>query len=153
MVYSLLTALGVAINEDIASNILSALYMTTDNFRMPGITADTFSVASACMAAHGKRFPFETTGAARVKDVLPSVAQPVSHTVSSSLANSPVSLEPTFGTRKSAPQEHTITTSETQNSDLASVPAPSAAPQPAHQTPEDWLKPKIFKSSETGTQH
>lgn len=98
-----LTALGITLTEDIASNLLHAIYQTTHSFHTH-VTAQTFEVASQCMKAGGKQ-------------IVPH--QPIAE------QKAPVSQ----------PQE-VVASPKTQNPS-----ASNAAP------PEDWLKPKIYKSS------
>ncbi|KKU83478.1 MAG: Exopolyphosphatase-related protein [Microgenomates group bacterium GW2011_GWA2_47_8] len=52
----LLSALGVKLTQDIATNLLNAVYGATNNFTVPNITASAFDVASVCIKAGGKRF-------------------------------------------------------------------------------------------------
>jgi nanoRNase/pAp phosphatase (c-di-AMP/oligoRNAs hydrolase) len=152
VVYDLLTALKVTMNEDIASNILSALYMATESFQRSDVTARTFSVASACVSAHGKRFPLQTPSVPvphPVPEAIPT--QPPTVAVSSEPVYAPsASLEPKFGVRggSSGQQQTFQPTIQTHSQDAVVAPAASNQSTP---TPEDWLKPKIFKSSEPGT--
>lgn len=81
-----LTALGIVLTEDMATNILHALYKTTDSFQNH-VTAQTFEVAAQCVKAGGKQIVAQQ-----------KIAEPV-------------------------------------------TPPKTEAP------PEDWLKPKIYKSS------
>ncbi len=99
LVARFLTALGIVLTEDIATNILHALYKTTNSFQNH-ITAQTFEVAGLCVKAGGKQIvPHQP-----VPEPVPPVSQP---------------QEPI---------------------------APVAQPK-TQNPPEDWLKPKIFKSS------
>ena len=91
-----LTALGIVLTEDIATNILQALYKTTDSFQNH-VTAQTFEVAAQCMKAGGKQ-------------IMP----------------------------QQSIQEHISPISQPQE---------QIAPPKTQNPPEDWLKPKIYKSS------
>lgn len=51
-----LTALGVELTTDIATNLLNALFGGTNNFQSPTITQTTFELAGRCVAAGGRRF-------------------------------------------------------------------------------------------------
>lgn len=93
VVGSLLSALGITLTEDIATNLVNALYGGTNNFQNPSVTASAFTLAASCVNAGGKRF--------RAKEPTP-VASPIA-------------------TDTTIPQ--------------------------SPQAPADWLKPKIFKSS------
>jgi len=56
LVAVVLSSLGTKLTEDIASNLLNALYLATDNFKQEKVNTRTFEVASVCMKAGGKRF-------------------------------------------------------------------------------------------------
>jgi nanoRNase/pAp phosphatase (c-di-AMP/oligoRNAs hydrolase) len=114
VVASLLNGLGIALSEDIATNLLNALIGATDNFQNANVTADAFEFAATCMKAGGKRF---------TKSVTPQEEIPVSG--SETVAHEPQK-------RETAP--------------VQSAP-PVQTPKKNPQAPPDWLKPKIFKST------
>jgi len=95
IVSQLLSHIGVALTQDIATNVLNALYGATDNFQSPNVSVASFELAAACLKSGGKRF---------TKSVTPS--------------------------------------EEVPSGEVAKDPAPKVT-----ETPPDWLKPKIFKSS------
>jgi len=103
-----LTALGILFTEDIATNILHALYKTTDSFQTH-VTAQTFEVAAQCVKAGGKQ-----------------IAPSASNAVGATAALQQQVTEPVVPV--SQPQEPVV-------------------PPKTQNPPEDWLKPKIFKSS------
>lgn len=107
LVAMVLSSIGVKLNEDIATNILNALYGATLDFTGPTVSARTFEIAAVCMKGGGKRFSKTTPLPA---EDLPQILK----------------KEPT---RPPA------------------VSVPVTPPQKPEETPEDWLKPKIFKSS------
>lgn len=107
----LLSALGVSLTVDIATNLLNAVYGATNNFTTPNVTAGAFEVASVCMKAGGKRF----TQAVTPSEEVPGGTEAVSS----------VPLPPKV------------------------VPKFPKAPPQVSETPPDWLKPKIFKSTST----
>lgn len=111
----ILSHLGVKLTEDIATNILNAIYISTHNFEIA--SARTFEVAAVCMRSGGKRFT-------------PSV-KPVElpHT------------EPAVLQEKPAPTPVPPVAQPTSVTD--EPPKQEAVKEP----PEDWLKPKIFKTS------
>jgi nanoRNase/pAp phosphatase (c-di-AMP/oligoRNAs hydrolase) len=107
IVYELIESLGVNITQDIASNVLNALYVATQNFTSQQVTPKTFEIASKVVKAGGKRFRS-------------SVAQAT---------------------------EEILSHEEVQVADEEEhVPPPAE-----HEAPPDWLKPKIFKSSNVGS--
>lgn len=119
----LLTGLGVAFTEDIATNLLNALYGATNNFQNPNMTAQTFELAAACMKAGGKRFA-----------QTPVAQEEIPVSGGESVANEPQRMETTVKPSV-APQPAPV------------QPAPKAPQGKKPAAPPDWLKPKIFKST------
>jgi nanoRNase/pAp phosphatase (c-di-AMP/oligoRNAs hydrolase) len=120
LVALVLDGLGVALTEDIATNLLNAAYGATNNFQNNNITAGVFELAAACMKAGGKRFG------------------------ESAQEETPVSGGETVA-RDPQRIETTVQQSPVQK------PAPTKPLPPKQEsssaTPPDWLKPKIFKST------
>jgi hypothetical protein len=125
IVGELLTGLGVVYTEDIATNLLNAAYNATNNFQNPNVTAASFDLVATCMKAGGKRF-----GQVATTEEVPVTGLPAQ-------ADEPQKVETTV---------------------KPSVVPPSAQPAPVQQSPAspqgkkstappDWLKPKIFKST------
>ena len=102
LVAQLLVGLGVALTQDIATNLLNAVYGATNNFQNPNMTVGAFEVAATAMKAGGKRF------------VAPAV-------VSEEIPAKEVVAPP--------------------------VVAPMIEQAKPTKAPPEWLKPKIFKSS------
>jgi nanoRNase/pAp phosphatase (c-di-AMP/oligoRNAs hydrolase) len=124
IVAKVLSGLGMLLTEDIATNILNAIFITTNNFQSPFVNAETFELVAACYKAGGKRF------AKRPAD---EIAVPENVT-------SPVSDVQIMGEPK-------------QTDSIVSKPTPAIPfntgkqyPKPK-EAPADWLKPKIFKST------
>lgn len=117
----ILSGVGVKLTEDVATNLLNALYMSTSNFIHPAVSARTFDLVAATMKAGGKRFG----------KALPDVEQPRTESIGSpsappvAEASSKIPQKPALETKEGSAQVH----------------------QGASQTPADWLRPKIFKSS------
>lgn len=110
VVGQLLQSLGVTLTEDMATNLLNALYGGTNNFQNQSVTASAFSLAASCMRAGGKR----------------------------------------FGVKNAPPQHAPLVEDVQKTHNIASVPLPPkepSVPNQSTQAPADWLKPKIFKSS------
>lgn len=97
VILALLSGLGVAMTQDIATNLLNAVAGSTNNFQNSNTTAGAFEVAAAAMKAGGKRF------------------------------------QPKTETSQTAPS--------------VTLPTPPPAPAVQKTTPPEWLKPKIFKST------
>lgn len=56
LVSQLLSHIGVALTQDIATNVLNALYGATNSFQNPNVSIASFELAAACLKAGGKRF-------------------------------------------------------------------------------------------------
>lgn len=120
VVARLLSMLGVKLTVDIATNLLNAVYGATANFTTANVSSGAFDVASVALKAGGKRF-----GA-----VVPSVEEkPFEETVASPVVETML---------HDHPHPHPVSGESMQ---------PIRQPAPAGQAPADWLKPKIFKSS------
>lgn len=104
LVGQLLQALGVVFTEDIATNLLNALYGGTNGFQNPAVTAAAFDVAASAVKAGGRRF------------------RRLGETVTTPPAVTPGSV-------------------------VRPVQPPASVQNQSGQAPADWLKPKIFKSS------
>lgn len=123
LVSMILSALGIHLTEDIATNLLNALFYGTNNFQSPYVTGRTFDLAAACAKAGGKKFQ---KGQATTSD-----ESVVPHTVHGTPGQSPSRPATAIpGNNNLPPQEE-----QKQN------------PQKANEAPADWLKPKIFNSS------
>lgn len=127
MVAQILSGVGVKLTVDIANNLLNALYEATGNFTSPTISAAAFDVAAVCARAGAKKFVPVITG-----EEVPggeAAGEPPSLVMHPTVVPPPMPAPP------------------------APLPvAPAAPAQPpaafgAKKTPEDWLKPKIFKST------
>ncbi len=123
-----LSSLGVKLTPDIATNILNGIYGATESFRSKTITPRAFEVASVCLKAGGKRFvEFEQ------EQVLQSpIPFPVSHSQSGIQA------------QDNSRQAPLISETIPQGNQPAITPTTGKK-----QAPEEWLKPKIFKSSQS----
>lgn len=116
LVGTVLSEIGAQLTEDIATNLLNAIYASTNNFEL--VTPRTFEIAAVCVKAGGKRF---------VPSVVPQTVEPV---------------QPKGEEQKpESPQETKV-----EEPKLQEVEEKKVQPQPQN-PPEDWLKPKIFKSS------
>ncbi len=106
LISAVLVGLGVHMTEDVATNLLNALYGATNNFTNATITAAAFELAASAVRSGGRRFRKSIAN-----EELPKVET----------AAPPVQTAQTEGSVK-----------------------PAGKPSEA---PADWLKPKIFKSS------
>ncbi len=126
--------LKLAVDEDIATNLLAGIEAVTNNFMLK-TTADTFAAVSWCMRLGGRRN--HLTGA--VGNQIPQPA-PFTMPTKSALPFSPTQQE-TVEPKQSAsipPFPPTTTTQEEQSSQTHSEE--DVPPQ------KDWFEPKIFKT-------
>ncbi len=136
----MLSALGVGLTEDIATNLLNALYGGTNNFQNTYVTAGAFSLAASCVKAGGRRFRKLVDLENRGQDVpqgLPKTGTTAHPSLVEEVSTVPV------GDVGSARARSSLTPNVRQPGDQDNQDAPG---QPV-QAPADWLKPKIFKSS------
>lgn len=112
-----LSMLGVKLTVDIATNLLNAVYGGTANFSSQNVSPGAFDVASVALKAGGKRFGSD---ASSVEE------RPFEETV--------------------APRTEVHSVPEHPAHDGHHHPDVSVS-SPAGQAPADWLRPKIFKSS------
>lgn len=98
IVSQFLSGVGVRLTEDIATNVLNALYGATEAFQTR-VSVQAFELAAACMKAGGKRF-WKPAAVSEEAPAVETVAPPVVE-----------------------------------------------SKKPVVETPPDWLKPKIYKSS------
>ncbi len=125
VVATLLSGLGVATTEDIATNLLNALFGATNNFQNPNVSAQAFELAATMMKAGGKKF-----GKPVSQEEVPS-GESVAVEPATKEHIAPIAVQPL-----AAP----VKTTDTAVTGQAKAPG-------AVQAPPDWLKPKIFKSS------
>jgi nanoRNase/pAp phosphatase (c-di-AMP/oligoRNAs hydrolase) len=132
LIAAFLNYFEVRLTEDIATNMLNALYGGTANFQSPYITGRTFDLASACIKSGGKKFA-RTSQA----DVISKIQKP-EEKVSESVPGTKPGTIPTPSTQFQM----------TQPSSQTTIPEASQPKQTKPgEAPADWLKPKIFKSS------
>lgn len=127
LVAQLLSGIGVTLTVDIANNLLNALYVATSNFTNAGTTASAFEVAAVCVKAGAARFVSPISSA---DTMLPdqSSDHPIVH--GDDKQSIPPSGSPAFTTFLDSKQ-------------TAQTSVPTVSPS----APEDWLKPKIYKST------
>jgi hypothetical protein len=121
LVATLLTDIGIALTQDLATNLLNAVIAATNSFQSPNVTPAAFEVAAKCLRAGGRRFG----------EVPSAQAAPTDAGIKTIPFQAPT-LQPK--TQRPLPSTPT-------------PPAPSEGGDRQDQAPADWLKPKIFKSS------
>jgi len=141
----LLSGLEVNLTPDIATNLMNAIYLATNNFTSFILTPSAFEVAAVCLKAGGKRFsitPSEEVpgGTETAVTPPPSVVhtQPQKPRFQTSQNHGGTQIKYPAQPLSAAPQAKQVSSPVSP----ASQPAPAGTP-----APEDWLKPKIFKSS------
>lgn len=135
----LLSGLEVQLTPDMATNLMNAVYQATSNFTSFVLTPSAFEVAAVCLKAGGKRFsvtPSEEVPGGSETAVPQKPRFQTSQNHGGVQVKYPVQPQP-------QPQSYTPQVKPVPNPiPSATSPAPAATP-----APEDWLKPKIFKSS------
>lgn len=119
----LLNGLGVTFSEDIATNFLNAVYGATNNFQNQNISAGAFELVAQSLKSGGKRFRVATT------------QEEITHG-GESIATEPVRIEQTVKPVATQPVVPQVS--------QAALPVQA---KPQQKAPPEWLKPKIFKSS------
>lgn len=159
LVAQLLSNIGVKLTQDIATNLINALYGATSNFLVPNVSANAFELASVCIKAGGVRFapppmpdgwptpgrlpgmPMmpKPSGVGFPQTPRPTQAMPIQYPVA------PVSPlpAPQAVSHSQEPHDHQAQSGQALPS---SGQAKQSFPQ-VGQAPADWLKPKIFKST------
>ena len=127
----LIVGLGISVTADIATNLLNALWGATNNFQSAMTTPEAFEFAAACMKSGGKRFGQP-----------PLIGEEIPVKGGETVANSPKSNEIPSSVIPSTPQTP-LSVKPTINQDNSKNVSVSEGTQ----TPPDWLKPKIFKST------
>jgi len=126
IVTKLLESLRWDLNPDIATNLYTGLVASTNNFTSFSTNAQSFETASYLLKNGARKIP------------LSSLRPSTMRTGSDTRPQSPFSNQP-------AP----VAGSLNQNIFQSPAPAPEEKPQSTKkQPPQDWLKPKIFKSSD-----
>jgi nanoRNase/pAp phosphatase (c-di-AMP/oligoRNAs hydrolase) len=115
IVYSLLGSLGVILSQDIATNLLNAVYAATNSFNNQNVTPQAFELAAVAMKAGARRFR-RGGQPQQISEELPKEERAVTSSLEHAVQTQPV------------PPEQ----------------------KKAQEAPADWLKPKIFKSSNLG---
>lgn len=144
LVAQLLAGLGVKLTQDIATNILNALYGATNSFQNPNVTATALELAAACMKVGGKRFGVEKP-----------LAQSDEATKGRSFDSAQDKREEEKQKEENVVQPTSVAPAQTpatlDSEGLGTHEHKEAAPAPTGAAaPPDWLKPKIFRSGNLG---
>ena len=155
IVGQLLTGLGVAITPDIATNLFNAVIGATNGFQNTNIGPGAFELAAMVTKAGGKRFTKpaaqeerpvggESVNVEPARRETPAPAPQPQPPVQTSV---PTPVAAPHGVAPAAASQGT-TSAQTPHG-AAPTTTPQGAPGQAKQqkAPPDWLKPKIFKSS------
>lgn len=138
LVAQVMSVLGIRLTADIATNILNALYQATSSFQSSTVSGRTFDLAAACIKAGGRRFTKVTRDEALST---PPVPQPRSSKPVPEPVKPPVP-QPAIVQK---PQEKKPEVQPQVQDQVAQAEKPVLDES---QAPADWLKPKVFKSSQ-----
>jgi nanoRNase/pAp phosphatase (c-di-AMP/oligoRNAs hydrolase) len=137
LVAEFLATLGVKLTTDIATNLLNAIYAATDNFRNANVTSMAFEVASVCVKAGAKRF-----GVAQAS-VAPAATQTADVIVKEPVMEAPQTVVP----MEQPAVAPVVVPAESPKVEPVVAPVEAKPADPHAPPPAEWLKPKIFKSS------
>lgn len=121
----ILSGLGVKLTPDIATNLLNGIYGATDSFRNPSVTPRAFEVAAVCLRMGGRLFVKPSQKNQQILDAIPVAFQPLQKQNIQDLD---------AGEKKQPKKKEDARLSET------------VSKKTIDEAPDDWLKPKIFKS-------
>lgn len=139
LVGKVMKGLGVKLTEDIASNLLNALYSATSNFQSPYVKSNTFDLAAECLNAGGKRFSKSISSPA---DEVSVQKQPKDEPkINEAGFQLGASQSGVYAQKKLQNPIGEARNVQPATSDIPPKPGTGQTP------PADWLKPKIFKSS------
>ncbi|MFC1626903.1 bifunctional oligoribonuclease/PAP phosphatase NrnA [Patescibacteria group bacterium] len=122
LVGQVINYLGASVTEDIATNLLNAVYGGTNTFSYSNISAGAFELAAQCIKAGGKRFKKQQIDN---KSVSPKIQIPKAH------------------------DQKNVQQYKTEQPIMKDIPNQPQEQKKQQDAPADWLKPKIFKSSNT----
>ncbi|MBI3109690.1 hypothetical protein HYZ06_01475 [Candidatus Daviesbacteria bacterium] len=130
MVVNLILDLGLTMDADVASNLLSGIFASTDSLTNPKVNADTYMAVAQCLRVGGRK-PAVSATMPQVQ-VAPQGPQP---DLSALIPSTPI-----------------IQQTLTQPTPPASSPEERPAGEGVvSETPEpEWLTPKIFKGTSIG---
>ncbi len=143
LVAQLLSSLDIRFTPDIATNLLNAIYSATNTFQSQNVSAFAFELAGAAIKAGGKRFGgMATATTPGLTGLVPKVQE----------AKQKVHVQPVPRPQPAPPAPAMAGEAAVAGThQRVSYPGQDHPPGPAHtdtsSAPEDWLKPKIFKSS------
>lgn len=126
LVMNVVQNLGISLDADTASNVLTGIEAATDSFKTGNITPETFETAALCLRYGAKRFYMSNNASVK--------PQPVQ--------------APFMVPQKTAPQ---MPAEEVQSSRPLAV---KGEPQDQNKTkkgtkpPPDWLQPKVYKGGQ-----
>ncbi len=126
LVYAMLDVLQINITQDIATNLLNAVYEATRSFTVNNLSPESFELAAAAVRAGGRRFPTQQKKE-QISEELPK-------------EETAVTIPPEH---RGVPMHYVSHSIEQKNDDHQQQNQPQEAPV-------DWLRPKIFKSSNLG---
>lgn len=146
VVARLLSMLGVKLTVDIATNLLNAVYEATNNFTVGDISPGAFDVASVALKAGGKRFITSSVSEEQKPTFsYRNQSKPVEEPQAPQVVDTRVSDQRSAHDAFTTPPAQSVTPVNPS----ADLPQGSLGQSTASsgQAPSDWLKPKIFKSS------
>lgn len=145
VVSQLLVGLGVTMTEDIATNLLNALFGATNNFQNTNVSASAFELAATALKAGAKRFTKPATQE-EITSGGESVASDMPKHEAAPAVMTTAHPAPAAAVTPAAVPVQPVVAPQPEPSATPVAPVAPTAVKPT-QAPPDWLKPKIFKSS------
>lgn len=132
IIVKLLQGLRWDLNPDIATNLYTGLVASTNNFTSFSTNAQSFEVASYLLKSGARKIPLSSLK----QNLGPAIATgPASFNSSAPVAPIFQNQPPIFSSGTKPVENKPVENKPTENS-------------PKKQPPQDWLKPKIFKSTD-----
>lgn len=137
LVYKVIEGLSMQLDKDMATNLYAGIASATNNFTSYSVNADTFETVAKLMKAGAVKKPMKQS---------PAFQPPTQTSSQQSVFQSP-------------PQQGFFQPPATQSNEQFNTPTVAAGPiesvehtenvskEGKTQTPQDWLKPKIFKGT------
>lgn len=162
MVTNFLSAWGLRMDPDIATNLLAGITVGSANFTSPTSTVATFEAAAICMRNGARKLGVQAMPAAPLTQPYQfptQYAQPQSNYQQTQTAQpSQQYMQPNMQTnrpmtqpRPQQPQQRPQVIQQAPRLGQRPMPQPQKQPaqpqQKKQEAPPDWLKPKIYKGS------
>lgn len=142
LVIYLLSKLGLNLDQDIATNLLTGLFYSTNNFTSEKTTESTFEAAAICLKRGAKK---QFSDMKQTQKQTHSVSLPFTKDEKTSFQTKKTTISFPKLTQETAKQDKVHQEQPFSKKSLESSTETKSDKQTS--APSDWLKPKIFKGS------